>query len=385
MDKQWAAGIEWDMVRRLGELLLERGAISVGELHTALEACHWSSGRLGTHLLRFGFLDEDELLEALSEQFRTPAVSESVLLQAPRSVRSLIPGDMQRRALAVPFERRPDTLAVAMVNPRDLEVREEIERLANLKVRPYVASEVAILKVLDVTRAEEEEPASRRTRESLAERVDDGEWEKLWYPPRLGVHEMRRVRPTTARALADPALAAFPELTPLVRMGGRGKEEPLNEAAYRAGLQRVVNRDDIGRLLLRYACGHLGRACLLSVHRECARGWMASGAGMVVDDIQTLEIPLDRPCVLLNLTRSGGYHLGPLPASTGNRLLLEVFGEPTPGDVLVIPVRVQGRAITFLVGDNPGGEIGAVVVQELIDAARRAGVAFEILILRKKI
>ena len=69
-------------MRRLGELLLEKGAIAIAELHTALEACHRTGGRLGTQLLRFGFVDERALLEALSEQHGVPSVPESVLLKA---------------------------------------------------------------------------------------------------------------------------------------------------------------------------------------------------------------------------------------------------------------------------------------------------------------
>ena len=62
-------------MKRLGEILLDRGAIGVTELHTGLEACHYSGGRLGTQLLKFGFVDEHALLEALSEQLNVPPVA----------------------------------------------------------------------------------------------------------------------------------------------------------------------------------------------------------------------------------------------------------------------------------------------------------------------
>ena len=51
-------------MKRLGELLLERGAIDVNELHTGLEASSRLGGRLGTQLLRFGFVSEKDLLRA---------------------------------------------------------------------------------------------------------------------------------------------------------------------------------------------------------------------------------------------------------------------------------------------------------------------------------
>ncbi len=372
------------MVRRLGELLVERGAVSIGELHTALDACHWSGGRLGTQLLRLGFVDEAALLEALSEQFQVPAVREDVLLHSPRQVRTLISEELQRRWLAVPFERGPGVLGVAMVNPRDLHARSEIERLAGLKVRPHVASEVAVLKVLDISRSE-----LARAGEGAAGRparsVDPEAWNHLWAPPRLQSRELSAVGCRDPEGGGEPELASFPELVPLLRVERSAVWSGLDQAQLRAGLLRATHRDDVARLLVGFARSRLERVFLLAVHREAARGWMSGDGNIALDDLQAVEIPLDRPCLLAGLVNSSGFHLGRVPAGSGNRPLLEIFGEPAPAEVLIVPVRVKTRAIAFLVGDDAGREIDPVVAQELKDAADRAGIAFEILILRRKI
>ena len=54
-------------MQRLGEILIAKGVLSLPELHTALETCHRTGGRLGTQLLEFGYVEERVLLEALSK------------------------------------------------------------------------------------------------------------------------------------------------------------------------------------------------------------------------------------------------------------------------------------------------------------------------------
>ncbi len=72
-------------MRRLGEILLDKGALALSELHTGLEACRRTGGRLGTQLLRFGFVDERALLAALSEQYGVPSAAAEVISRAPLS------------------------------------------------------------------------------------------------------------------------------------------------------------------------------------------------------------------------------------------------------------------------------------------------------------
>jgi len=62
----------------LGEMLVERGAISVEQLHTGLAASRSGSDRLGTCLVDHGFIDESSLLEVLADQHGVPFVSQPV-------------------------------------------------------------------------------------------------------------------------------------------------------------------------------------------------------------------------------------------------------------------------------------------------------------------
>ncbi|MGD8441126.1 MAG: general secretion pathway protein GspE, partial [Holophagae bacterium] len=113
-------------MQRLGEILIAKGVLSLAELHTALETCHRTGGRLGTQLLEFGYVDESMLLGALSKQLGVPSVSRVKLLHSPLEVRKLLPTDIGRRLQAVPFQTVGDQVKVAMTNPNDRAAADEI-------------------------------------------------------------------------------------------------------------------------------------------------------------------------------------------------------------------------------------------------------------------
>ena len=136
--------------------MLDRGAVTVSELHTALEATHRKGGRLGTHLLRLKFVTESDLLEALEEQTGLTAVPEDMILDAKDHVREAIPMEVQRRCMAVPFARTNKQLDVAMVNPLDPESVESVRDSTDMDIRLYVASERAVAAALAAGREEGE-------------------------------------------------------------------------------------------------------------------------------------------------------------------------------------------------------------------------------------
>ncbi len=367
-------------MRRLGELLLEKGAIAIAELHTALEACHRTGGRLGTQLLRFGFVEEKALLEALAEQFGVPFVPESVLVRASPVVLRCLPAEALRRLQAVPFDRAGNRLQVAFINPREPGAMEELATLTDLVLEPFVATEAAVLRVL----GELEEAVVERMPAFEQEGRAAGEWwDQLWRPGRVGPRDLvlRRngARPRGGRRVL---LATYPELVPVA--GTTTTEaELLDEGTFIERLREVSHRDEIGDLLLRYASRYLNRLCLFAIHRGKAVGWMARGQAVVVDDVQSTEVSLDAPSVFRQVVDSGAAYIGPIPP--GNEVLHRLLSDTPPAEVVVIPLQVKDRTVAVLVGDNPGETALAVPLSELQVIAGRAGIAFEILILKSKI
>jgi len=371
-------------MRRLGEILLDKGALALSELHTGLEACRRTGGRLGTQLLRFGFVDERALLAALSEQYGVPSAAAEVIDRAPLAVRRLLPNGVLRRLQAVPFDRTARGVRVAMINPHDPLAADEIRHYLGDDFEAYVATEIAI----DEALAELDDDLVQMTVEPSDQAApvgrdrDDG-WEALWRPPWTAPARL------LDQGCPDPSpgprvrIATFPGLAAIEGESG-DIEASLDESAFVSGLQNARHRDDVGVLLIRFAVGYLPRCALLMVHSGRAVGWMARGLA-VIDDVQTFVATVDEPSALQVAMRHGEPYAVMLGDSDVDRRLVAVLGDPPPVEVVVVPVRVKDRTVAVLVGDLPGEAVLAVPMSELSTAAARAGLAFEMLIMRQKI
>ncbi len=370
-------------MKRLGELLLQKGAVTVSELHTALEMTHRKGGRLGTHLLRLGFVEEQALLEALEEQFGVKSVSENELDNVADTLRDLVSSRTRRRFGVVPVGRTGNMLELAMVNPLDLNAREAIAQETGMEIRPRVATEMAIQShagtPVGLVQEADGAPRTQTRKEPLPET-----WDGFWSLPPGDVEQFRRMR-VGVDEKPGPLLVTFPRLTTLVGGGMEGPDATLDRTTYLRRVQAVIHRDQVADLLIRHLGRHLGRVALFFVHKNRAVGWSARGEGVLVDDIQSLIIPLDRPSIFFNLQHTGQFYLGPIPSGQANGVLAEALGEPQPEEVLAIPVRIKGRPVMYAFGDSVGMHLADAPVQDLVDACNKAGLALEVLILRSKI
>ena len=304
-------------MKRLGEILLERGAIAIAELHTGLEACHYSGGRLGTQLLKFGFVDEHALLDALSEQLGVPSVSSAILRRAPDSLRRMIPLHVSPPCSGVVFEKKEGVLGVAMTTPRSPAAIEEVVSYLGLDIKPHVATEVGILTALAEIKEEEPNIAAPKTPAAGFVGSKD-EWDRLWRPPKLRSADLLRTGRGTGEAARHSWLPPSRALLRFPRAADRLPEARSMIEVYRQLLREVQHRDEVGDLLLRRSMAFLDRCYLLAVHSGKVVGWLAKGAGVVVDDVQSFAFQQDAPSVLSEVDGAGRF-LGTGPAGRDQR------------------------------------------------------------------
>jgi hypothetical protein len=371
-------------MRRLGEILLDSGALALPELHTGLEACRRTGGRLGTQLLRFGFVDERALLTALSEQYGVPAVASETVTRAPLAIRRLLPLGLMKRLQAVPFDRTSRGVNVAMINPRDPVATEEIRYHLDADFEPFVATEIAVgdaLAELDDDLVQVKKTPPQATPRPSGDVEDD--WDRLWRSPSVGPTALVDGGSSPGGPPPRIHLATFPGLATL-DPEATGAEASLDERAFIAGLQDARDRDDVGSLLIRFVTGFLPRCALLMVHKGQMVGWMARGLALI-DDVQTFAAGTDQPSVVARAASSGSPQSAILTDSEIDRRLRSALGDPPAVEVVAVPVQVKNRTVAVLVGDLPGEAVLAVPMSELEEAAARAGLAFEMLIMRQKI
>lgn len=140
------------MAKKLGELLLQEGLIESEQLDRALEEQRHGGERVGAVLIKMGYISEEVLVEFLSRQFHVPAVN-PLKLAIPQNIASLIPPEIAQKYQAIPFGLMGQTLNVAMADPGNLFVIDDIRFLTRKNIQVHVAPETTIKKILGRYRA----------------------------------------------------------------------------------------------------------------------------------------------------------------------------------------------------------------------------------------
>ncbi len=124
--------------KQLGRILLKQKAVSPEQLDRALEAP--GGGRLASKLMEEGAISGLTALKALSEQYGIPGLDlEQVCVKLADL--DLLPREIAERHLILPVLSRGERLFVAMANPREKKVIDELEFVTGKRVYPYVALE----------------------------------------------------------------------------------------------------------------------------------------------------------------------------------------------------------------------------------------------------
>ena len=136
------------MPLKLGELLSKAQLISQQQLEHALEEQQQSGGRLGEHLVRLGYVSEEDILDCLSQQYGVPSINLRHF-EIDESIIRLIPADVARKYQFIPVSKTGATLTVAMADPTNVFAMDDITFITGYRVEPVVAAEEALREAID--------------------------------------------------------------------------------------------------------------------------------------------------------------------------------------------------------------------------------------------
>ncbi len=124
----------------LGRLLLEKKRITEQQLQTALAEQAKSGGeRLGEILLRLKYATEDDVVEVLAQQYSLPLVKLNRFL-VDHAIFDAFPQRFLEKNEVCPMFRVEDVTTVAIADPTNIFVLDEIRRLVGGRVQPALAS-----------------------------------------------------------------------------------------------------------------------------------------------------------------------------------------------------------------------------------------------------
>src|SRR5712675_2330904 len=137
------------MSQRLGDLLVREKVITPEQLDQAIKAQKDApNSRLGSVLVKLGFLTDEDVTNFLSRQYGVPAINLS-FFEIDSAVVKLIPHDTAKRYQILPLSRVGASLTIAMVDPTNVFAMDDIKFMTGFNIEPVVASESAIIDAID--------------------------------------------------------------------------------------------------------------------------------------------------------------------------------------------------------------------------------------------
>jgi type IV pilus assembly protein PilB len=135
------------VAKKIGELLIQEGLITAAQLSQALDDQRHSGERIGATLVKQGIIDENTLYDFIARQYSCPQVS-LARLTVERQIASLIPLDIMHKYQAVPFGLMGNTLHVAMADPGNLFIIDDLRFLTRKNIQIHVASDSVLKQVI---------------------------------------------------------------------------------------------------------------------------------------------------------------------------------------------------------------------------------------------
>jgi DNA-binding response OmpR family regulator len=208
-----------DEKRPLGKILLQRKLVSQQELEAALKAQKRSvtPAPLASVLVDEGKVDEIEALRALSEQHGVPGMDLTQIAIVLEQL-DVVPREVAETHRILPVLVRGDRVFLAMADPHDKRVVDELEFVTGKKVYPYIAVSSTLLKTI----AAAYDAKARGEKHFLGPRVPAETMRQLG----LSAPEASEVPAAPAPAPAAAAAPAAPARRPPPPVPGQKPQAP---------------------------------------------------------------------------------------------------------------------------------------------------------------
>lgn len=131
------------MSLRLGQLLLKANIITDEQLKKAQSEQKMRGSNLSSVLIEMGYLSEDALIDFLHKRYGLPSINLSEVELDPKLV-SLVGADFMHKNQVVPVRRSGSTLYLAIVDPFNVTVIDDIKFRTGYHIEALVASETDI-------------------------------------------------------------------------------------------------------------------------------------------------------------------------------------------------------------------------------------------------
>ncbi len=137
---------------KLGEILIKQGLITQAQLEEVLRLQKRSNRPLGDILIENNFVQEKDVCDALARQLDIPFVSLKDGSLAPseeQKLEEIVPEDFARSQLVLPLSKHGSILDVALFNPLDFLVMDNLKRITDCDINPMITTKADLREAID--------------------------------------------------------------------------------------------------------------------------------------------------------------------------------------------------------------------------------------------
>ena len=153
--------------RNVREILIEEKLVSEDKLKAAEEAAKKENKPLSQVIAEQGLVPEMKLLKILADEWGFKAV-DLAKINPPKEIVQLVPEAVVRKQLCIPFAQQDSQMFLAMADPRDFLVVEDIGLRTGFEVKAYLALPQVILKLIESVYGRGDSAAVNKLVESVA-------------------------------------------------------------------------------------------------------------------------------------------------------------------------------------------------------------------------
>ncbi len=125
--------------KKIGDLLIEKGLLTQGQLKECLHFQSFSGQRLGEILVEKEYINEDQLIDTISERLSIPKISLASMVVDPNVLRH-VSVEIARRYTLIPIFEIGNTLTLAMADPLNIIAIDEIKYQTGLNIKRAITT-----------------------------------------------------------------------------------------------------------------------------------------------------------------------------------------------------------------------------------------------------
>lgn len=384
-------------------MLIRDGRVTEEDLVRIMERQASGGGRIGSLLVADGLVDAETLTVYLGLELGIPIATGATFERCKRSAVRLLAPAQAARFRAIPIVIQGQTLIVAVDDPHDMELLEEISEVTGYRVIPRVAPEIRIHYYLErfygvprpaqfaslgdqrgskvLSKEHQGLPAPPlpglppRVEEPLeapnpapilqvvpsdaipthVEQVDTEEHEALELEAADLVEELEADKEEAAQSADATEETQAPVHTP-PPPADLPRHSALTAAEAIEKISNTTQRGDIADAILGHATEIFEVAALLLVRNNIAYGWKGFGPDLDSDRIETLLMPLEASPMFQSFLHDDEPYRARTVHSTLHSHWFKILRTTAPYYSIVVGCSIGKRVVNLLYGQTKSGQ-----------------------------